>query len=391
MNISKSVRNEEKYIVNLRRYFHAHPEASLKEYNTANKIEEELKALNIPYERVGETGVIGYIGNPDKGKTLALRADIDALEIEEANDVEYRSLNKGLMHACGHDAHTASLLGAAKVLKGKEDEINGYVKLIFQQAEEIGQGARQFIAAGHLKDVDNVFGLHLSSELETGKIAVRPGPVAASCDYFKIKITGKSSHVSKPHTGIDALYIASQVVVNLQSIVSRETDPIDTVVVGIGVLNSGTRYNIVARDAVLEGTFRTFSKESRSRTQEAIERIVKSIAQAHGGKAEIEFQAFASPVINHEASSLLAAKVARNIVGEDNVITNQEKALGADDFAEFQAVVPGVYAYVGSRNPHDEGSHYPHHNERFNIDEKCLLVATELYIQYALEYLNGSK
>ncbi len=369
MNISKSVRNEEKYIVNLRRYFHAHPEASLKEYNTANKIEEELKALNIPYERVGETGVIGYIGNPDKGKTLALRADIDALEIEEANDVEYRSLNKGLMHACGHDAHTASLLGAAKVLKGKEDEINGYVKLIFQQAEEIGQGARQFIAAGHLKDVDNVFGLHLSSELETGKIAVRPGPVAASCDYFKIKITGKSSHVSKPHTGIDALYIASQVVVNLQSIVSRETDPIDTVVVGIGVLNSGTRYNIVARDAVLEGTFRTFSKESRSRTQEA----------------------FASPVINHEASSLLAAKVARNIVGEDNVITNQEKALGADDFAEFQAVVPGVYAYVGSRNPHDEGSHYPHHNERFNIDEKCLLVATELYIQYALEYLDGSK
>ncbi|NLX61451.1 MAG: amidohydrolase, partial [Tissierellia bacterium] len=319
MNISELVKKEEEYIVSLRRYFHAHPEASLKEYKTAAKIEEELKALGIPYERVGETGLIGYIGNPDKGKTIALRADIDALEIEEANDIEYKSVNKGLMHACGHDAHTASLLGAAKILKSKEDEINGYIKLIFQQAEEIGQGARQFIAKGHLKDVDNVFGLHVSSELDTGKIAVTPGPIAAACDYFKIKITGKSSHVSKPHAGVDALYIASQVVVNLQSIVSRETDPVDTVVVGIGVFNSGTRYNIVAKEAVLEGTFRTFSKESREKTQNSIERIVKSITQAHGGKAEIEFKAFANPVINDEASSLFAAKIAKNIVGEDNV------------------------------------------------------------------------
>lgn len=388
MNISQLVKNEEKYIVELRRYFHANPEPSLKEYNTANRIENELKALNIPYERVGETGVIAYIGDSKKGKTVALRADIDALEIEEVNEVEYASVNKGLMHACGHDAHIASLLGAAKVLKSKEDEINGSIKLIFQQAEEIGQGARQFVSKGHLKDVDNVFGIHVSSDLDTGKISVTPGPIAASCDYFKIKITGKSSHVSKPHTGVDALYIASQVVVNLQSIVSRETDPTDTVVVGIGVLNSGTRYNIVAKDAVLEGTYRTFSRETRSKTRDSIERIVKSIADAHGGKAEIEFRSYASPVINDEDSSLFAAEVAKEIVDEDNVITNQEKSLGADDFAEFQAEVPGVYAYVGTRNPLDKGTQYPHHNERFNIDEKSLLVATELYIQYALKYLN---
>lgn len=391
MNTRELVNNEEKYIVGLRRYFHANPEPSLKEYNTAAKIEEELKSLGIPFKRVGETGVIGYIGQPDKGKTIALRADIDALEIEEVNDIEYASVNKGLMHACGHDAHTASLLGAAKILKSKEDEINGYIKLIFQQAEEIGQGARQFVSEGHLKDVDNVFGLHVSSGLDTGKISITPGPIAASCDYFKINIEGKSSHVSKPHTGIDALYIASQVVVNLQSIVSRETDPTDTVVVGIGVLNSGTRYNIVAKEAVLEGTFRTFNRETRARTQESIEKIVKSIVEAHKGKAEVEFRSYASPVINDEDSSVFAANVAKGIVGEENVITNQEKSLGADDFAEFQAEVPGVYVNVGSRNPLDKGTQFPHHNEKFNIDEKSLLVSTELFVQYTLKYLNEKK
>lgn len=388
MSIRELVNNEEDYIVKLRRYFHANPEPSLKEYKTAEKIEKELELLGIPFERVGETGVIGYIGQPNRGKTIALRADIDALEIEEINDIEYASSSKGLMHACGHDAHTASLLGAAKILKAKENEINGCIKLLFQQAEEIGQGARQFVALGHLKDVDNVFGLHVSSGLDTGKISVTPGPIAASCDYFKVKIKGKSSHVSKPHTGIDALYIASQVVVNLQSIVARETDPVDTVVVGIGVLNSGTRYNIIANEAVLEGTFRTFGRETRERTQESIERIVKSIVEAHKGEAEVEFRSYSSPVINDEESSKFAAEVARQIVGGDNVITNQEKALGADDFAELQAEVPGVYVNIGTRNPIDEGTHYPHHNERFNIDEKGLLISAEFYVNYALKYLN---
>ncbi len=387
MTIKDRVIKAEDYIVGLRRYFHAHPEPSLKEYNTAKKIEEELDKLNIPHKRVGETGIVGYIGGVNPGKIIALRADIDALEIQQTNDVEYKSLTDGLMHACGHDAHTASLLGAAKILKGQEQDIKGTIKLFFQQAEEIGQGARQFVSEGHLKDVDNVLGLHVSSALDTGTISVRPGPIAASCDYFKVIIHGKSGHVSRPHTSVDALYIASQAVVNIQAIVARQTDPVDPVVVGIGVLNSGTRYNIIAKDAVLEGTFRTFSQDTRKRTQDSIEKIFKSTAETYNGRAEIEFLEYASPVINDKDSALFAIEIAKQLVGEENVITDREKVLGADDFAELQAEVPGVYANIGTRNPLDESTGWDQHHGNFDIDEKGLLLLTSFYVDYTLEYL----
>lgn len=387
MTIKDRVIREEDYIVSLRRYFHANPEPSLKEYNTANKIEEELDKLNIPHKRVGETGIVGYIGGVNPGKTIALRADIDALEIQQTNEVEYKSLSEGLMHACGHDAHTASLLGAAKILKEQEPEIKGTIKLFFQQAEEIGQGARQFVSEGHLENVDNVLGLHVSSALETGTISVRPGPIAASCDYFKVTIEGKSGHVSKPHTGVDALYIASQAVVNIQAIVARQTDPVDPVVVGIGVLNSGTRYNIIAKDAVLEGTFRTFSKETRKKTQNSIEKIFKSTAQTYNGTAEIEFRSYSSPVINDRKSALFATEIANQLVGVENVITDQEKALGADDFAELQVEVSGVYVNIGTKNPLDDSTAFAHHHGNFNIDERGLLLLTSFYVDYTLEYL----
>lgn len=191
MTIKKRVEEEKEYIIDLRRYFHQNPEASLKEYNTAKKIEEELDKMDISHQRVGETGVIAFIGGVKSGKTIALRADIDALEIEERNEIDYASKNKALMHACGHDAHTASLLGAAKILKEKESEISGTIKLLFQQAEEIGQGAKVFVSLGHLEDVDNIFGQHVSSSMDIGKVSIRSGAIAASCDYFKVLIRGK--------------------------------------------------------------------------------------------------------------------------------------------------------------------------------------------------------
>lgn len=387
MTIREDVLRQEEYIVSMRREFHAHPEASLMEFETALRIEKELDEIGVLHERVGETGVIGYLGRKKDGKTIAMRADTDALEISEKNDTTYVSKNPGLMHGCGHDGHMAALLGAVRILKEREEELEGMVKLLFQQAEEIGQGARQFVAAGHLENVESVLGIHVSSGLDTGTITVSPGPVGASCDYFRARIIGKSSHVGKPHLGIDALYVASLCVVSLQGIVARTTDPVDPVVVGIGVMNSGTRYNIVAGDAVLEGTFRTFSLETRDRTQESIERILRSTCEAYGAELELEFRSYSSPVVNDREAAAFAAGIAKEIVGEENVRTDQEKSLGADDFAELQLAVPGVYVNVGTRNPLDEGTAYPHHHERFDLDERGLLIAAEFYVRYALESL----
>lgn len=389
MSLDSRVYDIKDYVVNLRRHFHKYPEASLKEYKTAGKIEEELDSLGIDHKRVGETGVIGYIGRGKKGKKIGLRADIDALEIEDQKDVNYKSQNKGLMHACGHDGHTASLLAAAKILKSMEYELNGEVRLIFQQAEEIGQGANIFIKEGHIDDLDNVFGLHLASGLEVGKASATVGGIMASCDYFKARVIGKSGHVSAPHTAIDALCIGSQAVVNLQTIVSRQVDPIDPVVVGVGTLVSGTRYNIIANEAIFEGTFRTFSEATRKKTRESIERIIRNTVDSAGGELELEFKEFASPLINEEEATRRAVLVGKEILGEGNIIENQEKRLGADDFAEFLTKVPGVYVNIGSGNKSNPLTEYNHHHERFDIDEEALLVATNYYVSYTEDFLKN--
>ena len=236
MTVKPYVLAEQAYLTDLRRHFHAHPEVSLKEYETCKKIEAELDSMGIPHKRIGETGVYGWIDGKKAGDgvTVALRADIDALAMEDLKEVPYHSQNAGVCHACGHDAHTATLLTAAKILKAKENEFSGQVRLFFQQAEEIGQGARQFVQAGLLEGVTRVFGAHVTSHLDSGKISLTAGPQNASCDYFKIQIHGKGAHVSTPQLGVDALYIASQIVVQLQTIVSRNTDPLETVVVGVG-------------------------------------------------------------------------------------------------------------------------------------------------------------
>ena len=388
MSIKDYVKVEKEYIVSLRRYFHSYPEESLKEFNTARKIEEELKKLEIPFKRVGETGIIGFIkGKKESDNVIVLRADIDGLKISDAKDVEYKSKNQGYMHACGHDAHTASLLGTAKILKSMEASLEGEVRLFFQQGEEIGQGAKIFIKEGYLKGVDSIFGVHVASNIDVGKIAISDGPRNASCDYFKINVKGKGAHVSTPHLGVDALYIASQIVVNLQSISSRSTNPMDTIVVGVGVLHSGDIYNAVASNAILEGTTRTFTLESRNKVNERVVQISKSIGEMYGAEVEVEFRDYASPLINDKEISKLVSDISEDIVGIDNVIKDQSKKLGADDFAEFLLEVPGAYAQIGSRNEEFPYSCVAHHNELFDIDEKALLIATNLEVDYVLKKL----
>lgn len=388
MNINDYVIKERDYITSLRREFHKHPEVGLKEYETAKRIEDELDKLNIPHKRIGETGVLGIIkGGNSSNKVIAIRADIDGLKVPDDKDVEYKSQNDGYHHACGHDAHTASLLGTAKILKEREKELNGEVRLFFQQAEEIGQGAKIFIKEGALDGVEEIIGAHVSSHLDVGKVSVTSGPISASCDYFKIVVKGRGGHVSTPHLSIDALYVASQIVVNLQSIVSRQTDPVDTVVVGVGVISGGTIYNAVAEEVVLEGTTRTFTLESRERTNKNVEKIAKNIGEIYGAEVTVEFKDYASPLINDERVTKEVEAIANSILGKENVITNYPKSLGADDFAEFLLEVPGTYINVGTRNSYNSNTSVEHHNHLFDIDEEGLLITTNIEVDYVLNKL----
>ena len=395
MGIKAYIQEERDYLIGLRRYFHAHPEASLEEYETAKKIEEELDKSGIPHKRVGDTGVYAWIdGTGPEGtkgqRTMALRADTDALRMEDLKEgVPYRSQKEGLCHACGHDAHTAMLLTAAKVLQAKKNEFSGQIRLFFQQAEEIGAGARQFVAAGLMEGVDRVYGSHVCSSLPAGTISLTPGPRNASCDYFRIRITGKGAHVSTPHLGVDALYIASQIVVNLQSIVARRTDPLDTVVVGVGKLTAGTAYNIVAEQAELEGTTRCFSPETRERTNRRVRETAEELCRLYGAEAEVVFKDFAAPLINDSTAAAEATRVAEEIYGPDRIIHDQQKALGADDFADYLAKAKGIYGFIGTGNPADPNTLSAHHHGLFDLDEESLLGGCNLYVDYALAYLKG--
>ena len=379
--------------VELRRYFHSHPELPKEEFNTAKKIEEELDKLNIEHKRVGETGVYAeIIGTKDDkaNKTIVLRADIDALPIEETNNCEYKSLNEGVMHACGHDAHTASLLVSAKILSENKNLFSGKIKLCFQQAEEIGYGARLFIDGGYLEGASRSFGIHVGSNIPVGSIVIMEGANNASVDWFRISIEGKASHVSTPELGCDAAYIISQIVVAVQSLVTRTTSPMENVLIGIGKINAGTGYNIVAENATAEGTIRVFSPEIRNSIKERLENLVYSISQIYGAKAHIEWKDFTSPLINDSIATKEAQIVARKLFEKDKIITSRKPSLSGDDMAEFINKVPGVYAFVGTRNEAIENTTVAHHNSNFDIDENGLKTSIKITTLYALEYLTNS-
>ncbi len=384
------IEKQREKIISLRRDFHKHPEVSMQEFRTAKRIEEELDSLGIPHRRVGETGVLGVIGREKKGKTVVLRADIDALRIQDKKQVPYASACEGVMHACGHDGHAAALLGAAAVLKEREEELDGCVRLFFQQGEEFGQGARIFINEGLLEGVDRVFGIHVASNIPVGSVGISAGPVNASVDHFTIRVKGKSAHVSTPHLGSDALYAAVQIVNALQSIVSRQTDPMDTVVVGIGVLQAGDSYNIVAGNARIEGTTRCFTQETRKFVNGRIREMAQEMGKAHGVEAETEFEDFASPLVNDGEVCREAAAVAARIVGQEHVIP-RKPSLAGDDFAEYLLRVPGAYAYVGTGNPEKPDTMEPQHADNYDLDEEGILIGAGLYTDYVLKILGKTE
>lgn len=389
-DFKKQLAEEKEYLTSIRRDFHQHPELSLREFRTATRIEEDLDCFGIPHTRVGETGVLGILRGTGTGAgVVVLRADIDALPIQETNGAEYCSKTPGVMHACGHDVHTACLLGAAIILAKHRTEFSGEVRFIFQPAEEIGQGAKPFVEAGALEGADRVFGLHTAPDLRIGTVGLKPGLNNAAVDHFSIQVHGKSAHVSTPQLGVDALYIASQIVVALQALVTRLTSPVEPVIIGVGKLNAGTTYNALAESAVLEGTTRTISQESRDRIQTLVSKTAHHIADIYGGTADIAWTDFAAPLINDQQVCLEAAGVVEELWGEGKVVIDRKLSLGGDNFAEYLLHVPGAYAYLGTGNPALPNTVVSNHNGNFDVDEDALVMGAGLYAGYALARLTA--
>lgn len=371
-----------------RRDFHTHPELSMQEHRTAGVIEAELEAIGIAHERVGGTGVLGILrGAQPGGRAVALRADIDALPIREQNETPYRSVVDGVMHACGHDAHPAWLLGAAKLLAARREAFGGEIRLLFQPGEEIGGGARDFLAAGALDGVQRVMGLHAASDLPVGVIGLKPGLNNAAVDLFRIRVQGKAAHVSTPELGADALYIASQIVVAVQALVTRRAAPVEPLLIGIGKLRAGTTYNAVAETAVLEGTTRTVSADTRARVRRQIDEVCEKIAAVYGGSAAVEWTDVTPALVNDPTATAEAAGTAQRLFGPGHVKTDRALSLGGDNFAEYQLSVPGVYGYVGTANPAKPATLSAHHNGRFDVDEDALPIGAALLAGCALHWL----
>lgn len=389
MNVKELAKEQESYVIQCRHYLHSHPELSTKEVNTTRFIKEELEKMGVEVQEFeGITGCVGTIKGDKPGKTVMLRADIDALPITENPGKSYCSLNPGVMHACGHDCHTSMLLGAAKILSAHRDEIHGTVKLIFQMAEEIGRKSEEYVKRGALEGVDAIFGMHIWSAVPSGKVNFESGERMACSDRFTIKIHGKSSHGSAPHEGKDAIIAGAAAIQALQTIPSRINNPFNALVVTVGIFNGGTKENIIADQAELTGTVRAFNREFRNSMPEVIKSVVEPVVKGYGCSAEVDYYFGPSPLINdHEDLVQIARGAASKEMGEDALIP-LKKMTGAEDFSVYMETVPGVFGYLGCRNE-EKGIIAAHHHPAFDVDEDVLYHGTGIYVQFALDYLNA--
>ena len=389
MNVKELAKEQESYVIQCRHYLHSHPELSTKEVNTTRFIKEELEKMGVEVQEFeGITGCVGTIKGDKPGKTVMLRADIDALPITENPGKSYCSLNPGVMHACGHDCHTSMLLGAAKILSAHRDEIHGTVKLIFQMAEEIGRKSEEYVKRGALEGVDAIFVMHIWSAVPAGKVNFESGERMACSDRFTIKIHGKSSHGSAPHEGKDAIIAGAAAIQALQTIPSRINNPFNALVVTVGIFNGGTKENIIADQAELTGTVRAFNREFRNSMPEVIKSVVEPVVKGYGCSAEVDYYFGPSPLINdHEDLVQIARGAASKEMGEDALIP-LKKMTGAEDFSVYMETVPGVFGYLGCRNE-EKGIIAAHHHPAFDVDEDVLYHGTGIYVQFALDYLNA--
>ncbi len=373
--------------VALRRDFHRHPELGLREKRTQRAVMRELRALRIPCRALGGTGVLGRIESGAPGPTLLLRADMDALPIVEENEFPHASKFPGRMHACGHDGHMASLLTVARHFR-ETGLPRGTLLLCFQPGEEGFRGAEKAMADGALDDPapDAAFALHLWREVPVGQVAVLDGPCMAAVDNFTVTIRGRGGHAAYPHLSVDPVLVAAHVVTALQTVVSRETDPLDAAVVTVGSIESGTAANVIPPAAVLRGTCRTFLKETRRRIRRRFAEIVQGVSRSLGARAEIDYVRFLPATVNDPGVAAMAREAAAAVVGRRNVVA-AAPSMGGEDMSLFLERVPGCFAFVGLRNE-KKGIVHPHHHPRFDLDEESLAVAVDLTVEFARRFVS---
>ena len=384
MNVKETVKDYKDYLIEMRRWFHQHPEVSMKEYETSKKIKDELDKMGVEWVPCGmETGVLATIKGAKPGKTVLLRADMDALPVKENTGLSFASLNEGVSHACGHDCHISTLLTAAKVLSEHKDELCGTVKFAFQPAEEVGLGAKSMIEAGALEGVDHAFGIHIWSDVPSGMVSLSAGPRMAAAEEFDVWVHGKQGHGSAPHQCIDAPYITSAMVVALQEAVSREMNPFDPVVVTVGKINAGERWNVVGGEGYFEGTVRYYSKEVDKVIDPIIERICRGVADAYRAKVEFKFNKILGPTINEPKTTEVCAEAAKKAIGDD-CLFDFPPVTGGEDFSFIADKVPSAFAFVGVRNEACDAV-YPHHSDKFKVDEDAIINSVALYVQVAMD------
>lgn len=374
-----------------RRFLHQHPELSFQEQKTMEYVYRQLQDWGIEATKnVGGYGVLGIIRGDQPGQTVALRADMDALPIQDEKECAYRSTVPGVMHACGHDGHTATLLEVARIINSCKHLLKGNVKLIFQPAEEISPGgAKSMIEAGVLEGVDAVFGVHLWTPLAVGTAASIAGPFMAAADEFFITIHGQGGHGGLPHETVDSVLVGSHLVVNLQSIVSRSVNPIDPAVVSVGAFQAGKSFNVIAEKAFLTGTVRTFDEHSRQLAYERLSTITEQTCAMFGATAEIQYKWGYPVVYNDEKETDRFFRVASDLMGQSSVSVSQ-RIMAGEDFAYYLQNVPGVFMFVGAGNE-KKGIIYPHHHPKFDIDEEAMRHAAKLLIAMAWDRLNSSE
>ncbi len=376
-------------LIERRRDFHAHPELGYQETRTAGIAAEHLRRCGYDVVTgIGRTGVVGVLQGGVAGRTLMLRADMDCLPVQEENGAPYASTHSGRMHACGHDGHTAILMTVAAKLQEQRDKLKGNLKIVFQPAEEGGNGAERMIQDGALKnpEVDTAIGLHLWNDQPVGKVALNSGPLMAGVHSYELKIIGVGGHGAAPHQTVDAIVTAAQVINNLQTIVSRNVDPLETAVVTVGAIHAGSAFNVIAESAVLHGTVRYFNPKLGDELPLKVERVIRGTTEAMGARYELKYEKQTPPTINDARVAEFIRDVAAEVVGRENVIMNTQ-TMGGEDMSFFLNEVPGCYFFVGSRNE-ARNLIYPHHSPKFDFDEAAMEIGAEILYRAAQRFLS---